>query len=110
MFENMTDQLEASCKIETVRNSFIKGCTDIDAIPDFLMSVRHQNLFLVECSDRDHDRACTVIVEMMVDCRAFDGTEIRNKNCRIVRLYDPKTNDTRKGVLDPQFRKGTNNK
>lgn len=72
----MPDQLQASCEIEPVRDSFIERCADIDDVADLLMSVIHQDLFFMDRSDRDHDGVCAVVVQMVVYSRTLDAAEI----------------------------------
>ena len=80
MGEDMPQKLQTSGKVEAIRDPLIQSRTDIHNITDLLVSILHQDLFLVQSTDRDHDRVGSVIVQVMIDGRALDTAEVGDQD------------------------------
>ena len=93
----MSEKPQAPCEIESVSYSLVEDGTEIYHVPDLLVPVRHQHLFLMKSSDGDHYAVCSVVIEMMINRGTFYAAEvacqyrtvIRIPFCYELRIYSP---------------------
>ena len=80
MFEHMVDQFEGAREVEAVCDALVEGGADVDEGALTHGPVRHFHEFVPHGSYGDHDAVGAVIVQVMVDGRAFDASEIAEQD------------------------------
>ena len=78
------DQFQAPCKVESVGDAFVERRANVHHVAYFLGAVGHDNLFLVQRADGDHNAVGAVVAQVVIDGRTLNAAEVAGENGGII--------------------------